>query len=250
LPGIGPKPGHPASTNDLANRSSPASAKFRWDYDVPPHIKFCDGSDLPDISNLVISPSMEDAIEDEEASESADPEIYVVPGWEGEEGEGEGEGMHWEEAQSVATSGEVQESLWDDAPPESATPQMLCTAHGVACKKGICGQYAQQLREAKKKEWAEKDSARDSEKRKKKKGKGKGKAKDGVCYAIVAVRADEADDEVAALESLASSSNREFVDPWDSASISESTIWRKQDKGKQKATIEEVGGWRRSDRAL
>lgn len=66
------------------------------------------------------------------------------------------------------------QDLWEQK-QESTEKQMLCTAHGVVCKKGICAEYAKQVRLAKRAEEYEKRQADFANRGKKGNGRGKGR---------------------------------------------------------------------------
>jgi hypothetical protein len=92
----------------------------------------------------------------------------------------------WEEEQAVQTfwgatrQPEVQDSLWDDPEPAQAatSPGIVCRVHGVICRKGICEEYANQLREQKMAKWKEEDEKNGGKKGKGKNRKRKGKGRD------------------------------------------------------------------------
>lgn len=92
----------------------------------------------------------------------------------------------WDEP-TAAAAWETNASGWNDDPldaedlwkqnQETAEP-VLCNAHGIICKKGICAEYARQLRLAKRAEEAEKRKIAGANKGKKGgRSKGRGAAK-------------------------------------------------------------------------
>jgi hypothetical protein len=78
----------------------------------------------------------------------------------------------WEEEKAVQTfrgaTRQPENSLWDDPEPAQAatSPGIVCRAHGVICKKGICG-------EPNMAKWKEEDEKNGGKKGKGKKRKGK-----------------------------------------------------------------------------
>ncbi|OBZ69737.1 hypothetical protein A0H81_10136 [Grifola frondosa] len=67
----------------------------------------------------------------------------------------------------------VQNSLWDSIEEPTKEPEELCQVHGVVCGKGICKQYAQQLRQ----KAAEKKTKTRSDASDWRKGKGNGRGR-------------------------------------------------------------------------
>lgn len=86
---------------------------------------------------------------------------------------------------SVAAAEELEEleivmemepqSLWDDVPQAKPEGPLLCVAHGVVCKKGICSEYSRQLRQI----LIEKERAEGGGEAARGRGRGKGRGSHG-----------------------------------------------------------------------
>lgn len=114
--------------------------------------------------HISISPSQEARLYKEDVEVSPDPNAYVA----------EWEKMPIADVDTLwPTAGQVDtgENLWGDSDDieqkKKKQSEILCTVHGIICKKGICQEYGKLLRE---KERAERDAARGAG------GKGKGKS--------------------------------------------------------------------------
>ena len=156
--------GNVSAANWSSNGASPSSL----DSDSGPDLTTATESDNPYAAHIHFSGSMEEefhgmgirAIEDEDDLRGLD---YIAPGWD--------------QPMGAATWETTTPAGWDDDPldaedqwqqtQETTVKPMLCSAHGIICKKGICAEYAKQVRQAK---WAA-----EAEKRKAAAGANKGK---------------------------------------------------------------------------
>jgi hypothetical protein len=168
---------------------SPTSGNSWWD-GPPPGLERNHGHGVPDLptspsdpshtsgspldggdaAGFTISPSLVETMEKLAVDDSLDPELTYVAPWEQEQVEKE---PIWAGVESAATV-EVSESLWNDEEVKKVVPQAVCIAHGVICKKGICQEYSNQMKEARRaKEKLDREIAK-AEKEKRKKASGKG----------------------------------------------------------------------------
>ena len=184
-------PGNPASLGSgRANNSSAAGWDSNGastpspDSDSGPDLTTATESDNPLNVHIYFSESMEEEfhgmgiraleMEDEDGLAELDS---IAPGV-------------WDEPMGAATWETTVPQGWDEAGldaedlwkqnQEVATP-VLCNAHGIICKKGICAEYAKQVRNTKRAEEEEKRKAAIANKGKKggrAKGRGAGKKKD------------------------------------------------------------------------
>ncbi|KAJ6579949.1 hypothetical protein DFH09DRAFT_1076855 [Mycena vulgaris] len=159
-PGLGPLPGAsdfdfpaPPGINRDASHASSASSSGA----VLPVIAAAQYDHVRGVTegfvSISLSPSQEAHLYGGGAETSPDPNAYVAD-WEK---------MPAPDVDSLwgykAQKEEVVESLWgddDDAEKKKKADAILCTVHGIICKKGICKEYARMLRE---KERAERDAA-------------------------------------------------------------------------------------------
>lgn len=125
--------------------------------------------------HVQISDSMERALDELSVHDDIDPNLAeldsIAPG-------------RWDEPMSTQVWSDhpiADGATWDDAPADAETQwrelnnnneqekPIVCNAHGIICKKGICREYAKQVRDA---ERAQKDATSNN-----KKGKGKGRGR-------------------------------------------------------------------------
>ncbi|KAH0829064.1 hypothetical protein J3R83DRAFT_2521 [Lanmaoa asiatica] len=152
------------------------------DSDSGPDLSTATESDNPYAVRIHFSESMEEefhgmsirAFEDE--GELMELDSIAPVNWDDPTG-----GATWETTSAGGWDNEVldAEDQWQQN-QEAAKP-MLCNAHGIICKKGICAEYARQLRLAKRAEEAEQRKAASANRGKKggrAKGRGAGKKKD------------------------------------------------------------------------
>ena len=136
--------------------------------------------DNPYAVHVTVSDSMERAldqlsVQDDHHQDEMDPDLAeldaVAPGyWDGPTGaevtwtEHAGtDGGTWDDTPEDA------ESFWKESREKKETEKIICNAHGIICKKGICREYSKQMREA---ERAKQNNATDT-----KKGKGRGRGR-------------------------------------------------------------------------
>jgi hypothetical protein len=119
-----------------------------------------------DTIHVQTSPSLESALDIMSLAESPVPGSGYVAPWEQA---GVDAGPRWDQGAQTQAS----ESLWDDydAPSQEPVP-VLCIAHGVICKKGICMEYDRQLKELAKAQRGPIDSGRGKGKRGERGGRG------------------------------------------------------------------------------
>ncbi|KAJ7467485.1 hypothetical protein FB451DRAFT_1258686 [Mycena latifolia] len=142
-PGITRGPASAASSASSAGAPLPVVASAQYD-----HVRGV----TEGFVSISLSPSQEAHLYGAGAETSPDPNTYVA----------EWEKMPAPDVDSLwgfkAQKEEVVESLWgeEDDVEKKQADAILCTVHGIICKKGICKEYARLLRE---KERAEKDAA-------------------------------------------------------------------------------------------
>ncbi|KAJ7214993.1 hypothetical protein GGX14DRAFT_443565 [Mycena pura] len=175
-PGLGLRPGEPDISSPPGLSRSTTSASSSSIDSALPSIASTQYDHVRDVMDgfvhISISPSQEARLYKEDVEVSPDPNAYVA----------EWEKMPIADVDTLwPTAGQVDtgENLWGDSDDieqkKKKQSEILCTVHGIICKKGICQEYAKLLRE---KERAERDGARGGSA----KGKGKSSPHCGVRY--------------------------------------------------------------------
>ena len=136
-----------------------------------------------DFVGISLSPSQEKTLYNLADDGSPDPAAVYVPPWE--------QVVVKEEPVWNAGGDEGVQNFWGEEEEKTVPDELLCKAHGIICKKGICREYGKQLKEVerRKKEEASGFSGGGNGKGR---GKGKGKNSNGeycsfVCYVGVLI---------------------------------------------------------------